>query len=175
MTRGRRLAWGLSFWAVSVAIAACDHRTLGDRDATPTASEADAAASATAADDPSARMARWDEARKGALAIPCRAIAVDGSVRSDDDVDAGASPNALALRGEIPSEGWLSLGADSRLVAKDPRTTRETVFVGPARVRPCVAHREEAWVASGRFESAVGAGETPGAEEWLVTPLAVAR
>jgi hypothetical protein len=30
-------------------------------------------------------------------------------------------------------------------------------------------------VASGAFESVVGAGESPGSEEWLVTPLAVLR
>jgi hypothetical protein len=70
---------------------------------------------------------------------------------------------------------WLSLGRDARLVAKDPRTTRETSFQGPAHVRVCVAHREESWLTAGRFESAVGAGETPGAEEWVVTPFGVVR
>jgi hypothetical protein len=116
----------------------------------------------------------WGNALKSALSLPCRAIAVDGHVAIEGDADAGP-PAPLALRAELPSEVWLTLGPDSRLVAKDPRTTRETAFTGPARVRPCVAHREESWLSSGAFESAIGAGETPGAEEWVVTTLGVAR
>jgi hypothetical protein len=42
-------------------------------------------------------------------------------------------------------------------------------------VRPCVDAEEESWVANGTFESAVGAGEAPGAEEWVATPLALVR
>jgi len=153
---------------------------------------ADAGAGASA----EAHRSGWDVALKNALALPCRAIAVDGRVLAESGALAPATASAsapapataptsasalalatapLALRGEIPSDVWLSLGPDARLVAKDPRTTRETAFVGPARVRPCVAHREESWIAAGRFESAIGAGETPGAEEWAVTPLGVAR
>jgi hypothetical protein len=116
-------------------------------------------------------MQHWAEARAQALTIPCRAIAVDGPVRTGD-ADGGAP---LPLQGEIPEGPWVSLGGDARLVAKDPRTTRETTFVGPARARACVAHREESWLTAGRFESAIGAGETPGAEEWVVTPFAVVR
>src|SRR6516225_7041636 len=41
--------------------------------------------------------------------------------------------------------------------------------------RACVTHREESWLTAGRFESAIGAGETPGAEEWVVTPFGVVR
>jgi hypothetical protein len=98
--------------------------------------------------------------------------AADRGDASAPDDDAGAP---LALEGQIPSEAWLSLAPDARLVAKDPRTTRETAFLGPARVRACVDHREESWLAAGRFESAIGAGETPGAEEWVVTPLGIVR
>jgi hypothetical protein len=78
------------------------------------------------------------------------------------------------VQGELP-EGWLALGDGARLVAKDPRTARETTFVGPARVRACVEGAEESWVAAGAFESSAGAGEAPGAEEWVVTPHAVIR
>jgi hypothetical protein len=128
-------------------------------------------------------MAHWDDARASALHIPCRAIAVDGHVHVETgDLgpmgDAGAAaggPAALASQGEIPDGPWVALMADSRLVAKDPRTTRETTFIGPARVRACVDHREESWLASGHFESSMGAGETPGAEEWVVTGLGVVR
>ncbi|MGH7271226.1 MAG: hypothetical protein ACREJ3_12430 [Polyangiaceae bacterium] len=80
----------------------------------------------------------------------------------------------VLAQSEIP-DAWLVLGPGARLVAKDPRTTRETTFVGPARVEVCIAHREESWVAEGRFESVEGAGERPGAEEWVVTPLGAVR
>jgi hypothetical protein len=39
----------------------------------------------------------------------------------------------------------------------------------------CVDSLEEAWLASGVFESSLGAGETPGAEDWIVTALGVVR
>jgi hypothetical protein len=123
-----------------------------------------------------------------ALRLPCRAIAVDGPVRAEapPSVDGGAhSPDGegggapglqnIALQEEIPNDAWITLGNDGRLVAKDPRTTRETAFDGPGRVKACVGHAEESWLASGKFESSVGAGETPGAEEWVVTPLGVVR
>jgi hypothetical protein len=165
----------LASLAVLGSALACEPQKASEADAAPTSSAPLATPSATpsaAGEDPSARMAHWEEARNAALRIPCRAIAVDGPVREEAAGDAGV---ALALQGEIPSEVWLAVARDGRLVAKDPRTTRETTFVGPARVRACVAHREESWVAMGHFDSAVGAGETPGAEEWVVTPLGVIR
>ena len=85
----------------------------------------------------------------------------------------GVTP--LLLQGLAPTDAWLELAKGSRVVAKDPRTARETTFRGPARVRACVGYSEESWVASGHFESAVGAGETPGAEEWVATPFGVVR
>jgi hypothetical protein len=166
--------WGLVSLAALGSALACEPPKASEQDAAPVASApaADANTASAVADDPSARMARWEEARSAAVRIPCRAIAVDGPVREEAAGDAGT---ALALQGEIPTDVWLSLARDARLVAKDPRTTRETTFVGPARVRACVAHREESWLATGHFESVIGAGETPGAEEWVVTPLGVIR
>jgi hypothetical protein len=111
-----------------------------------------------------------DHADARRATVPCRAIAVDGDVRSD--TDAGAS---LAPESGIAPEGWVALGPSARLVVKDPRSTRETTFRGPARVRACVDGLEESWVSAGAFESTVGAGESPGAEEWVVTPLGVVR
>jgi hypothetical protein len=105
--------------------------------------------------------------------LPCRAIAADGDVRIESGTDAGATP--LTSSSEIPVEAWLLLGKDARLVAKDPRTTRETTFLGPGRFRACVNLGEESWASAGSFESVVGAGESPGAEEWVVTPEAVVR
>jgi hypothetical protein len=159
----------------ALAALACEPPKASEGDAAPVASTPPTTASAApsaSADDPAARMARWEEARSAAVRIPCRAIAVDGPVHEQGAGDAGA---ALAQQGEIPTGVWLSLAQSARLVAKDPRTTRETAFVGPALVQVCVAHREESWLATGRFESAIGAGETPGAEEWVVTPLGVIR
>ena len=104
----------------------------------------------------------------------CRAIAVDGEVRSSLAGEA-ALARSLSVQGEIPNDAWLRLAPRSRVVAKDPRTTRETTFLGPARVQACVGHREESWIALGTFESAPGAGEAPGAEEWVTTPHGVLR
>jgi hypothetical protein len=182
----------LAAFAPLAAALACEPQRAGVQDAAPAESAPAAVASADVA-DPGERMARWERSRSAALRIPCRAIAVDGEVLAEAAPDGGTQtggpqtggPEAaggaqvggarLATDAEIPGELWLSLGRDARLVAKDPRTTRETSFQGPARVRACVAHREESWLLSGRFESAIGAGETPGAEEWVVTPFGVVR
>ena len=162
---------------------ACEPKQAAEPEGGPVASGSTASTSTPSAApsgsapamSPSARLARWDTAREAALHLPCRAIAVDGHARPDLDAgvaDGGA--DRLARQAEIPG-GWIALSADARLVAKDPRTTRETTFIGPARVRACVDHREESWLGSGRFESSIGAGETPGAEEWVVTPFGVVR
>jgi hypothetical protein len=42
-------------------------------------------------------------------------------------------------------------------------------------VRPCVDHDEEAWMISGNFSAISPGNESPGAEEWIVTPLGVVR
>jgi hypothetical protein len=103
---------------------------------------------------------------------------VDGEVHFAPPVvsvvgDAGAVP--LMPQGLLPVDQWVELGPGARFVAKDPRTTRETTFRGPGRARACVDADEESWIAAGAFDSAVGAGETPGAEEWVATPLALLR
>lgn len=105
--------------------------------------------------------------------LRCRAIAADGDVTVESAGDAGAT--RLANMAEIPGGAWLRLADGARLVAKDPRTTRETTFLGAGRSRPCVDRGEESWIAAGSFESAIGSGESPGAEEWVVTPQAVVR
>jgi len=106
--------------------------------------------------------------------MDCRAVGATGDIRVLSEDDAGPG-QTLTTDAEIPTDVWLSLGRGARLVAKDPRTTRETIFAGPAHVRPCVGHREDSWISAGVFESTPGAGETPGSEEWVVTPLAVVR
>ncbi|MGD0525608.1 MAG: hypothetical protein ABSE49_10710 [Polyangiaceae bacterium] len=106
--------------------------------------------------------------------LACRVIAVDGEAHVENAVgDAGTTP--LLLQGLAPVDAWIALGKGSRVIARDPRTTRETTFRGPARARACVGFSEESWLASGTFESAVGAGEAPGNEEWVVTPSGIVR
>jgi hypothetical protein len=108
--------------------------------------------------------------------LACRVITLDGDARIEDGVsgpDAGTAP--LLLQGLVPTETWFDVGKAGRVVAKDPRTSRETTFKGPARVRACVGAAEESWVAGGHFESSVGSGESPGAEEWVMTPFGVVR
>ncbi|HTQ44604.1 MAG TPA: hypothetical protein VMI75_17710 [Polyangiaceae bacterium] len=106
--------------------------------------------------------------------LACRAIAVEGDVHLEVPGDAGMVP--LLIEGLVPTEGWLDLAKGTKFVAKDPRTTRETTFRGgPGRARACVGYAEESWIAAGGFDSTMGSGESPGQEEWIVTPLAVVR
>jgi hypothetical protein len=106
--------------------------------------------------------------------LACRVITLDGEATLEvPGQDGGTTP--LLLQGLAPTEAWVDLAKGSRVVVRDPRTTRETTFHGPARVRACVGFTEESWIAAGGFESTVGAGESPGAEEWVVTPAGVVR
>jgi hypothetical protein len=106
--------------------------------------------------------------------LACRVIALDGDAHIEaPGVDGGTTP--LLLQGLAPTEAWIALGKGSRVVARDPHTTRETTFHGPARARVCVGYAEESWVASGSFDSSAGSGEAPGNEEWVVTPSGVVR
>lgn len=159
------------------AVAAC---TGGCGACEPSPSQgSDGAAASGAVATASAPPAPSDGARAHppAQRLACRSIAVDGDVHVETTVDAGLVP--LLIEGLVPTEGWLALGKGAKFVAKDPRTTRETTFrghdQGSARVRACVGYAEESWIVAGGFDSTLGSGETPGAEEWVVTPLAVVR
>jgi hypothetical protein len=81
----------------------------------------------------------------------------------------------LVVSTAVPDDAWIDVGNGSRLTARDAFSTRETTYYGPGRFRPCVFHEEEAWVERGRFESVGGAGERPGGEEWVETPLGAGR
>jgi|HubBroStandDraft_1064217.scaffolds.fasta_scaffold17471_2 hypothetical protein len=163
----------------------CEKAQRSAADASPAQGTPAASAAAALADASRPRAPHWGEGVSAAAHLPCRAVAVDGDVRAEDVAQPGSAHGrggaeggtglALQVQQEVPFDSWLGLGASSRLVAKDPRTTRETTFRGPGRARPCVGRREESWMAAGMFESVVGAGEAPGSEEWLVTPLAVVR
>lgn len=100
---------------------------------------------------------------------PCRAIAVAGIVRPDADAGAPLHP------GETLGDALLSLGEGGAITAKDPTSARETTLDGPGLGRLCVANDAEAWVVRGGFSSVPGAGEAPGAEQWVVTPFGALR
>ena len=149
----------------------------------PTKQEASSPPAPLLSTSPSTGHAERPPARR----VPCRAITVEGQVTVErqaapplaviDAYDASGSDASTPLQraAEIPAEGWVSLASASRLVVKDPRTTRETTLRGPGLARVCVDLAEEVWLWSGTFESTPGSGETPGAEEWIVTPLGVVR
>lgn len=145
---------------------ACEPSSIQGKDGAASSS----AAMQTIAPPPALASA---SAHAPAQRLACRAIAVDGDVHVDTGADAGLVP--LLIEGLVPTEGWLAMGKGSKFVAKDPRTTRETTFHGPGRARACVGYAEESWITAGTFDSTMGSGESPGQEEWVVTPLAVLR
>ena len=97
----------------------------------------------------------------------CRAISATGQLRRDDD--------AGVASGDVLGEAWTLLGSGAKLAVKNGTTSRETLFEGPGAVRACVNGEEEMWIDGGGFTSVVGAGESPGAEVWIVTPHGVVR
>jgi hypothetical protein len=164
-----RPSFPVSAAAAAIGLAACQSAP-----SPPPAPPPDAGATVARAPALSATAARSAAPSMAAPRPTCRAVSLQGDVRVVNDADGGSGP-PLAVLGEIPESDWIALGPDARLAAKDPRTTRETLFLGPGRARVCVGHREESWLTSGAFQSETGAGESPGAEEWVVTPLAVLR
>jgi hypothetical protein len=113
----------------------------------------------------------------------CRAATVVGGVGAVPLARGDVSgPNldvvndaGIGAMGEVPNDVWLDLAPGARMVARDPVSTRETSFTGPALARACVDYAEESWIVRGVFESVPGAGERPGGEEWIVTPHATIR
>lgn len=103
---------------------------------------------------------------KGAQTV-CRAISATGRIHHEDDAGVAA--------GDVVGDAWALLGPGSKLAVKNGTTSRETLFDGPGAVRPCVGGEEEMWIDGGVFTSVIGAGESPGAEVWVVTPHGVVR
>jgi hypothetical protein len=160
----------------TAAVVACAALVVACKGATP-ASTPDAATSSSSAPAVAASAPSERPYRPPPVALSCRAIAVAGAVHwlAGDAADAGPIGAPLVSDAELAPHGFLSVATGGRLVVKDPRTSRETTFVGPSRARACVAAREESWLPEGHFESSMGAGEGPGAEEWVITPEAVVR
>lgn len=111
--------------------------------------------------------------------LPCRAIAVGGSVKVFPSFDAmGAKSDAgtaLALMDTLPLGSFVDLPEGGKVTVKSPLTSRETAFKGPGRGMFCVDDEEKSWLLDGTFESSMGAGESPGSEEWVFSPFGVVR
>ncbi len=151
----------------ALAVSAC-HTDHSDDTAPPTS----ASAVANAPPRPSA------SSRPPPAPQLCRAISVAGAPKISflpNHTTDMALPTTIVESGDIPEDAWLVLDAPGKLTAKHPRTTRESTFTGPGRVRPCVGHGEESWVERGQYLSEPAAGERPGAEQWVITPAGVIR
>jgi hypothetical protein len=105
-------------------------------------------------------------APKGAQTV-CRAISASGQIHRPDD--------AGVIANDVVGDTWVELGAGAKLAVKNGTTSREMLFDGPGAVRTCIGGEEEMWVNGGVFASVTGAGESPGAEVWVVTPHGVVR
>jgi hypothetical protein len=141
-------------------ILACHDASGGDAGTAPAVSYANVKVVTSA---PSSSAQPPHEART----TVCRVISATGSIHRDSD--AGIAPN------DVLGEGYATLTVGSRMAVKNGSTTREAIFEGPGEVRGCVGGDEEMWVTGGTFKSVTGAGETPGAEVWVVTPQGVVR
>jgi hypothetical protein len=161
--------WGFCIPQLAVLLAACSHPSSG------TATPPDAAPQATARPTASHVSPSRDGGTAGHIPAPCRAAGVEGTVTAfplDGGADGGVPVQASV---GVPDDVWMQVTNGSRLTTRDSVSTRETGYVGPGRFRVCIDHREESWVHSGVFESVGGAGERPGGEEWVATPLGSAR
>lgn len=143
--------------ALSLLAVACKDEPVATapRDSAP-------APSSVAVESPAdADVPKVDASGIAALTVPCRLIAVMGDARSA--LDAG-------LRGlEAAPEDFITLAAGASMTAKDGKTSREVTIKGPGRARVCVGGREEEWLSEGEIASVPGAGESPGAEVWVMT------
>jgi hypothetical protein len=107
-------------------------------------------------------------------------MVVEGTptVRPDPTLgpDSVATPDGgpILLVVDALARGWVTLAAADRVTVTLPRTGREIGFFGPGLIDPCVG-TDEAWVVRGEFHGSRGSGESPGAEEWVVTPFGVVR
>ena len=106
----------------------------------------------------------------------CRAIEARGAMHVGDAAGSeGRRGGSSVKAGDVVGDTFIELSEGAHVAIKNGTTTREAIFDGPGAVRACVGGEEEMWLANGVFTSVVGAGETPGAEVWLVTPHVVVR
>ena len=82
---------------------------------------------------------------------------------------------AWRSRGD-PGEAWLTLGPDAAPRREGPaHDPRDGVRRTGAGCAPASAHERSRGSPPGASRAPIGAGETPGAEEWVVTPVGVVR
>jgi hypothetical protein len=167
------MAKGMGIGGFLLVLGACDHGSASGSGA------ADAAREATqAAPLPSASHRAAPPPTPRPPPQPCKAATVIGTVNvvpfaDGPKLDGDSIP--VVASSIVPDDTWIDVGKASTLTARDAESTRETSYVGPGRFRVCIGHKEEAWVEEGTFESVGGAGERPGGEQWVATPLGVAR
>ncbi|MEO6574925.1 MAG: hypothetical protein ABIP89_13860, partial [Polyangiaceae bacterium] len=115
------------------------------------------------------------DATKPRVKLPCRAIGVEGTVRIFPSLGASDAGTPLALMDTLPLGSFVDLADGAKVTVKSPVTSRETAFKGPGRGMFCIDNEEKTWLIEGTFESSMGAGESPGSEEWVFSPYAVVR
>jgi hypothetical protein len=159
---------------------ACNHSSASNGTTPPdaVAPQVEAASEAAAPHPSAARAPR--EAGATHLPPPCRVTGVEGTATATPlagPAKAGVEGAGIALKPstELLDDVWVDVGKASRFTTRDASSTRETIYAGPGRFRACIDHKEDAWVSTGTFESIGGAGERPGGEEWVATPLGAAR
>lgn len=148
-------------WAFALALSLSS--ACKDPPVTPTLDSATTTASAPL----TASAPQIDAAGVAPLTVPCRLIVITGDVRTSAD----AGLHSL----EAAPLDFIALGAGASMTAKDGKTSREITFNGPGAARVCLGGREEEWLLDGELTSSPGAGETPGAEVWVMTLHGVVR
>ncbi len=145
-------------------------------------SKQEAASTAPSASAPTRRAARAaaSASARSITAPPtlCRAVSLSGTVRLvpvDDASGAGGPPTPVVESSEVSYDAWIDMESDGKLTIRSGRSSRETTFSGPGRLRACVGRDEEMWLLQGKAESTSSAGERPGAEQWVVTAAGVIR
>lgn len=150
-------------FVLSTCAAGCERTSSAPADAEPPKPTASVAIS-----PPPPRPLIEGGAPRHHLNLACRALALRGSPSIASD--AGLKPLAI----NDLTDGWVTLAAADTLTVSLPKTGRELSFLGPGTFEPCVT-TNEAWLVRGTFQGSRGSGESPGAEQWVVTPFGVIR
>jgi hypothetical protein len=164
---------------LSVIAFGCNHPASSGGGSADAVSDAAAPHPSSASPSSSGAAHASREAGAGRVPAPCRVTGVEGTVSATPiDAPPDASVGAgLTIRpsADLPDDLWVDVGKASKFSTRDATSTREAMYYGPGRFYACIGHREDAWVESGTFESIGGAGERPGGEQWVTTPLGAAR
>jgi hypothetical protein len=149
-------------WPLVLLLASCDDASVADGGGKPNVKQATVKLTSNPPD------AEPLTSPHGHTTV-CRVIAATGGINRGETGDAGV------VNGDVAGDSFLTLAGGGHLALKNGTTTREMIFDGPGDIRACVNGDEEMWLTSGVYTSVVGAGESPGAEVWIVTPQGVIR